>query len=68
MAPGELMQSVLGVPLGSATPLAVGNPAAAGVVLLLDQQMRAQPHLLVHPMTNTATTIISPADLEAYLR
>lgn len=68
MAPAELMLEVLGVPLGSATPLAAGNPAAAAVVLLLDDSLKLQKQLLVHPLTNTATTIISPADLEAFLR
>ena len=68
MAAAELMQEVLGVPLGSATPLAAANPAAAQVVLLLDELMKLQPQLLVHPLTNTATTIISPAHLETFLR
>lgn len=68
MAPAELMLEVLGVPLGSATPLAAGNPAAAAMVLLLDQCLQLQKLLLVHPLTNTATTLISPADMEAFLR
>lgn len=68
MASAELMQDVLGVPLGSATPLAVTNPAAANVILLLDQALKAQSVLLVHPLTNTATTLMSPSDLELYLR
>ena len=68
MAPAELLPEVLGVPLGSATPLALANPSASSVVLLLDARFQQQQHLLVHPLTNTATTAITPAGLEAFLR
>ncbi len=68
MAPAELLPDVLGVPLGSATPLALANPSASSVVLLLDARFQQQQHLCVHPLTNTATTVITPAGLEAFLR
>ena len=68
MAPADLLPDVLGVPLGSATPLALANPSASGVVLLLDARFQQQQHLWVHPLTNTATTVITPAGLEAFLR
>ena len=47
MAPAELMLAVLGVPLGSATPLALANPTAASVVLMLDKHLLQQQHLWV---------------------
>lgn len=55
------------VPLGSVTPLAVANPSAAGVVLLLDEKLRSAPSLCVHPLVNTATLLLSPSGLEAAL-
>lgn len=68
LAPDELITSVLQVPLGSVTPLAACQPSAAGVALLLDQKLQAQPRIFVHPLVNTATCVISPEGLEAYLR
>ncbi|KAL4428411.1 hypothetical protein ABPG75_002500 [Micractinium tetrahymenae] len=68
MAPDELIASVLQVPLGSVTPLAACQPSAAGVALLLDQKLQGQPRIFVHPLDNTATCVLSPAGLEAYLR
>jgi hypothetical protein len=68
LAPDELITSVLQVPLGSVTPLAVCQPSAAGVVLLLDQQLRGQKRIFVHPLDNQATTVLSAEGLEAVLR
>ena len=68
MAPPDLLPDVLGVPSGSATPLALANPSAASVVLLLDARFQQQQRLWVHPLTNTATTVITPAGLETFLR
>lgn len=56
------------VPLGSVTPLAACQPSAAGVALLLDQKLKEQSRIFVHPLVNTATCVLSPAGLEAYLR
>lgn len=56
------------VPLGSVTPLAACQPSAAGVALLLDAKLQGQPRIFVHPLDNTATCVLSPAGLEAYLR
>ena len=47
MAPAELLQDVLGVPLGSATPLALANSTAASVILMLDRRLQRQQHLWV---------------------
>ncbi|DBA97721.1 hypothetical protein WJX82_007259 [Trebouxia sp. C0006] len=68
MAPSELLESVLGVPLGSVTPLAVVQPTASSVVLLLDQKLKGQERILVHPLTNDKTVAISSDGLEAFLR
>ena len=56
------------VPLGSVTPLAVCQPSAAGVAMLLDAQLQQHPRIFVHPLDNRTTTVLSPAGLEAFLR
>ncbi|GFR41444.1 hypothetical protein Agub_g2131 [Astrephomene gubernaculifera] len=68
MAPEELLQAVLQVPLGSVTPLAVANPEAAPVVLLLDSRVRQQQQVFVHPLVNTASLAMTPEALEQALR
>ena len=68
LAPDELVGSVLQVPLGSVTPLAVCQPSAEGVVLLLDSKLRSVERLFVHPLENTTTTVMSPSGLETFLR
>eukprot|EP00887_Chlorella_sp_A99_P004889 scaffold4.g4889.t1 len=67
LAPDGLVGEVLGVPLGSVTPLAVGQPGAGDVVLFLDQKLRSQGRLFVHPCDNRATAALAPAGLEAFL-
>lgn len=64
----DVRRRPLQVPLGSVTPLAIAQPTAAGVALLLDAKLRDQPRIFVHPLDNTATTVLSPAGLEAFIR
>jgi hypothetical protein len=67
-APEELVPAVLGVPLGSVTPLALANPTAKDVVLLIDEGIRSQrTTVLVHPLDNTASLALTSGDLEAFL-
>ncbi len=59
------------VPLGSVTPLAVANPSAKDVVLLLDANIQKQAPdstLFVHPLVNTQSLGLTPAALDAALR
>ncbi|PNH12462.1 putative prolyl-tRNA synthetase associated domain-containing protein 1, partial [Tetrabaena socialis] len=71
LAPEELLTALLQVPLGSVTPLAVANPEAADVLLLLDSRIRDPAFVpegsavYVHPLVNTASLAMSPAALEA---
>lgn len=67
-APEELLDEVLKVPPGSVTPLAVAQPEAAKVVLLLDQRVKDQSKVIVHPLVNTCSLVMAPAALEAALR
>jgi hypothetical protein len=68
MAPDDAVSPILGVPLGSVTPLALAHPAASNVVLLLDAKLKDQTAIAVHPLVNTTSTVLSPAGLETYLR
>ena len=69
MAAEDLLQPVLGVAPGCVTPLALANAdSARDVVLLLDARMRDQDRVVVHPLTNTASTALAPAGLEQFLR
>ncbi|MCO5612297.1 hypothetical protein L7F22_066562 [Adiantum nelumboides] len=55
MAPEDALQDVLKVPFGSVTPLALFNPSARSVILLLDHQYQNQEKLLFHPLDNDST-------------
>ncbi|MFD2182568.1 prolyl-tRNA synthetase associated domain-containing protein [Rhodoplanes azumiensis] len=63
-----LMQEVLGVTPGSVTPFAVINDTALRVTVVLDEPMLARDPLNYHPLVNTMTTAIAPADLLRFLR
>jgi len=67
-AAADIMQAALGIPAGSVTPFAVVNKATSGgVALLLDEKFKKFPKVLLHPLTNEATTAISPADFEKFV-
>lgn len=56
------------VPLGSVTPLALVQESASKVVLLVDQKVKSATTLGLHPLINTKTLALTPADLETFLR
>lgn len=64
----ELLFDVLGVHGGSVTPFAVINDKDCRVQVVLDKEMMEQELINYHPMTNTATTTITPADLMKFMR
>jgi Ala-tRNA(Pro) deacylase len=63
----ELMQQVLGVVPGSVTPFALINDAGRRVRTVLDAGMLEFDPLHYHPLINTATTAISPGDLQRFI-
>lgn len=65
---GELMVEVLGVEPGSVTPLAALNDRSGRVQVVLDARLMDFARVNVHPLVNTMTTGLSPADLLAILR
>ncbi len=58
---------ILGVEPGAVTPLAMINDAQHQVRLVLHQPMLAADAVLVHPLVNTATLVLPPADLLRFL-
>ncbi len=62
-----LLEEVLGVTPGSVTPFALINDAAHRVRVVLDAEMLRQQPVNYHPLTNTATTAISPEDLRRFI-
>lgn len=64
----ELLREVLGVEPGSVTPLAVINDTDRRVTLVLAKSLLDQSPVNVHPLVNTATTALTPADLLAFVR
>ena len=63
-----LLYDVLGVRGGSVTPFAVINDSDGLVQVVLDKEMTEQLLVNYHPLTNTATTTLTPAELLTFLR
>jgi len=63
----ELLEEVLGVTPGSVTPFAVINDRAHRVTIVLDEEMLRHEPLNYHPLINTKTTAVSPANLLKFL-
>lgn len=68
MAPEDALQEVLKVPLGSVTPLALINPSARSVILLLDHQFKNHSRLFFHPLINNSTLAMTSAELDTFLK
>ena len=64
----ELLAEALGVPPGSVTAFAVINDTAGRVAIILDASLMAADRVNCHPLVNTATTSIAPADLLTFIR
>jgi len=64
----DLLEEVWGVRPGAVTPFGAINDVAGRVTLVLDADMMRHDRLNFHPLVNTRTTGISPADLLKFLR
>ncbi len=62
----ERLRQALGVEPGSVTPFALINDEAHRVRPVWDSKMLALPLLNFHPLVNTMTTAITPADLRRF--
>ncbi len=63
----ELLLEALGVTPGSVTPFALINDTDSRVSVVLDSAMMALDRLNYHPLTNDATTAITPQGLHDLL-
>lgn len=61
------LRAILGVAPGSVTPLAMMNDTRHQVRLVIHAPLMAELILLVHPLVNTATLELPPADLLRFL-
>jgi Ala-tRNA(Pro) deacylase len=59
----DRLKRTLGVEPGSVTPLALVNDEARAVRLVLDRGMADGGPVNAHPLVNTMTTALAPADL-----
>lgn len=64
----EVLQEALGIAPGSVTPFAVINDPAGRVRVVLDAGMMDGERLNFHPLTNAATTGITPTGLLTFLK
>ena len=64
----ELLKEVLGVGPGSVTPFALINDHEQRVNVILEEQMMQCELVSFHPLTNSATTTLTPADLMKFIR
>lgn len=66
-ASAETLGEVLGVQPGAVTPLAVLNDTGRQVRTVLHAPLMAASAVLVHPLVNTATVALPPADLLRFM-
>lgn len=65
---GELLVEILGVEPGSVTPFGAINDDPPRVKVILDRRLTEFERVNIHPLVNTMTTGVTPADLVAFLR
>lgn len=63
----DLLKEVLGVEPGSVTPFALINDEEAQVNVVLDRNMMECELVSYHPLVNTATTTLKPAELLRFI-
>ena len=63
----ENLDKLLGVGVGSVTMLGLVNDAEQRVALWIDREIWDGERFLCHPLVNTATLVLSKAELERFL-
>jgi Ala-tRNA(Pro) deacylase len=63
----ETLRAALGIAPGSVTPFALVNDRERKVAVVLDEAMLRHDPLNYHPLVNTMTTAIAPADLLRFI-
>jgi len=64
----ERLKKYLNLVPGAVTPLGIINDIEKNVEVILDKDLFNEEKIGVHPGINTATVIITPKDLEKYIR
>ena len=64
----ERLMKYLKLTPGSVTPLAVINDVTSEVEIILDEELKNEELLGVHPCINTATVLITPQNLEKFIK
>jgi Ala-tRNA(Pro) deacylase len=62
----ERLQAQLGLTPGSVSPFGLINDAEGSVRVLIDQDLQGAARLIFHPNINTASVVVSWADLERF--
>ncbi|MBR3614919.1 MAG: prolyl-tRNA synthetase associated domain-containing protein [Clostridia bacterium] len=63
----ERLMKYLKLEPGAVTPLSVINDESNEVEVVFDEDLKKEEMLGVHPCVNTATILLTPADLEKYV-
>ena len=63
----ERLMAELGLTPGSVSPFGLINDADGSVRVLIDQDLKTADRLIFHPNINTASVVVSWADLERFL-
>jgi Ala-tRNA(Pro) deacylase len=63
----ERLMDKLGLTPGSVSPFGLINDATGSVRVLIDADLRGRDRLIFHPNINTASVVVSWADLEKFL-
>jgi Ala-tRNA(Pro) deacylase len=63
----ERLMTYLGVRPGAVTPFAIINDKGGEVTMVLDSGVLKQDPVNCHPLVNTMTTALAPADLIRFL-
>lgn len=64
----ERLMKYLKLTPGAVTPLAVINDENSDVVVVLDEDLKKEKILGVHPCENTSTILLTPENLEKYIK
>jgi len=68
LADEAALQEKLGVKQGAVSALAVMNDKAGEVKLVIDSELMSASGIGCHPLTNDATCVLTPAQLEAFVK
>ena len=67
-ASNERLMKYLKLTPGSVTPLAIINDEENAVEVIFDEELKNEKLLGVHPCVNTSTVLITPENLEKYVK